>query len=82
MSAEPIAGILKRINRNQFSVRQSERSYRPGQIEIMVSNSLTQHYRLAEGASIIGHLERIDSYRVYTPPALRDRVARAFDDRI
>ena len=59
MSAETIAGILKRINRNQFAVRRPEQSYRPGQIEIMVSNSLTQHYRLVEGASVTGHLERI-----------------------
>jgi transcription termination factor Rho len=59
MSAEPIAGILKRVNRNQFSVRRPEQSYRPGQIEIMVSSSLTQRYRLAEGASVTGHLERV-----------------------
>ena len=59
MSAETIAGILKRINGNQFAVRRSQQSYRPGQIEIMVSNSLTRHYRLVEGASVTGRLERI-----------------------
>ena len=59
MSAETITGILKQINRNQFAVRRPEQSYRPGQIEIMISNSLTRQYQLAEGASVIGHLKRI-----------------------
>ena len=59
MSAETITGILRRINGNQFSVRRPENSYRPGQIEIMVSNLLTRKYRLIEGASVTGHLERV-----------------------
>lgn len=59
MSAEPIFGILKRMNGNQFSVRRPEQSYRPGQIEIIVSNSLTRQHRLAEGASLTGTAERI-----------------------
>ena len=59
MSAESITGILKRINGNQFAVRQGKQSYRPRQIEIMVSSSLTRQCRLAEGASVTGQLERI-----------------------
>jgi len=59
MSAESIAGILKQINRNQFAVRRPQQSYRSGPVEIMVGNSLTRHYRLAEGASITGTVERI-----------------------
>ncbi|MHC4771902.1 MAG: transcription termination factor Rho, partial [Planctomycetota bacterium] len=59
MSAEPIAGILKQINRNQYAVRQPEQSYRPGHIEIMVAGPLTRQHRLAEGASVTGTLERI-----------------------
>ena len=59
MSAETIAGVLKQINRNQFAVRRAQQSYRPGQIEIMVASSLTRHYRLAEGASVTGTLERV-----------------------
>ena len=59
MSAESITGILKRIKGSQFAVRRPEQSYRPGQIEIMVSNSLSRRYRLAEGASVTGTLERI-----------------------
>jgi transcription termination factor Rho len=60
MSAETIAGILKRINGNQFAVRRAEQSYRPGQIEIMVASSLTRHHRLAEGASVTGKFERVN----------------------
>ena len=52
MSVESIAGILKQVNRNQFAVRRPQQSYRSGLVEIMVSNSLTRHYRLAEGASV------------------------------
>lgn len=59
MSTDGIAGILKRINRNEFSVRRPEQSYRPGAVEIMVSNALTRQYRLAEGASVTGTVERI-----------------------
>ena len=59
MSAKPIAGILKRINKNQFAVRRAEQSYRSGPKELMVSNSLIKRYRLVEGASVTGHLERV-----------------------
>lgn len=59
MSAEPITGILKKINTNQFAVRRPEQSYRPGPVEIMVSNSLNRQFALAEGASIKGNLERV-----------------------
>ena len=59
MSTKPIAGILKRIHKNQFAVRQSEQSYRSSGTEILVSNALTRQYRLAEGASVTGMVERV-----------------------
>jgi HD superfamily phosphohydrolase len=36
---------------------------------------------IQEASHFIGRLERIDSYRVYTPPSLRDRVAAALSER-
>ena len=34
---------------------------------------------IQQASHFIGHLERIDRYRVYSPPALRERVAAAFE---
>ena len=59
MSAESVSGILKRINKNQFAVRRREQSYRPAANEIMVAGALTRKYRLAEGASVTGALDRV-----------------------
>jgi transcription termination factor Rho len=59
VSEEPITGILKRINKNQFAVRKAEQSYRPSAVEIMVSGSLVRRFPLAEGASVTGQLERV-----------------------
>ncbi len=59
MSTESISGILKRVNKNQFAVRQSQHSYRPGRIEIMVAGPLTRKWPLVEGAAVIGSAERV-----------------------
>ena len=56
--SEPITGLLKRINKHQFALRGPEQSYRPGRIEIMVANKLSQKLRLVEGAQITGQVER------------------------
>ncbi len=51
-------GILKRINKQQFAVRTAERSYRSGPVEVMVQHELVERYALAEGASVVGQVER------------------------
>jgi transcription termination factor Rho len=53
-----ITGILKLVNKGQFSVRTVERSYRPGRGELMVQPNVTGRYKLAEGATVTGLTER------------------------
>lgn len=59
MSTESISGILKRINKNQFAVRQAKFSYRPGPVEIMVAKKAARQYPLTEGAAVTGSLEQV-----------------------
>jgi len=56
--ADTITGILKDLGRQQFVLRTPERSYRKVQPEIMISPQLVRKYRLTEGASVVGQLER------------------------
>jgi len=55
--SDTITGILKRIDR-QFVVRTADRSYRKGQVEIMVSPELARQYAFSEGAAVTGQVER------------------------
>ena len=66
MSSESIDGIIKRINENQFAVRCAAQSYRAGRMEIMVDSSLARKYRLAEGASVTGRLEKAKGRQMLT----------------
>ena len=56
--SDTITGILKRMGRQQFVVRTPDRSYRKGQLEIMVSSELTSQYTLDEEAAVKGQVER------------------------
>jgi transcription termination factor Rho len=55
--AETVLGILKRLAKNQFTVRLAERSYRAAQ-QIMVHPELASRYALVEGAMVSGQIER------------------------
>lgn len=59
MSAKPINGILKEVNKGQFAVRRPEQNYRPGPVEIMVSNTIARQFPLADGASVTGSYDNI-----------------------
>ena len=37
---------------------------------------------IQQASHFIGHLERIDRYRVYSPPSLKARVAAAFEGHL
>ena len=37
---------------------------------------------IQQASHFIAHLERIDRFRVYTPPALKNRVARVFEEQL
>ena len=56
--ADTLTGILKLVNKTQFSVRTAERSYRPARGELMVQPDLTKRFQLAEGAVVTGRTER------------------------
>jgi len=56
--AETITGILKCINKRQFAIRTTDRSYRSGRSEVMVHPDLNQRFALTEGAAVTGLVER------------------------
>ena len=56
--SETISGILKHTGRGQFAVRSSDRSYRKGRFEVMVSPELARGYALSEGAAVTGQVKR------------------------
>jgi transcription termination factor Rho len=80
--ADAIAGILKRINKQQFVVRLPERSYRRAGGEILVPPEMIRRFGLIEGATIAGQTEqkkgkrrlvKIDSLGGMAPEAFRER---------
>jgi transcription termination factor Rho len=56
--ADTTTGIIKCVNKKQFAVRTAERSYRAGQVEVMIHPDVSQYDVLVEGASITGQTER------------------------
>jgi len=80
--SETISGILKHTGRGQFAVRTSDRSYRKGQFEIMVSPELARGYALSEGASVTGQVERKKGEtRLVSIETLGGMEPKAFDKR-
>jgi len=56
--ADLATGILKRINKMQFTLRAPERSYRPGPREIAINPELIRGLSLIEGAVVTGRVEQ------------------------
>ena len=56
--SDTITGILKCVGRQQCVVRTGDRSYRKGQLEIMVLPEFARQYALSEGASVTGQVEQ------------------------
>jgi transcription termination factor Rho len=56
--SEAATGILKHVGNRQFAIRTAERSYRPGQGEVMVQSDLARRLALTEGAAVSGQTER------------------------
>jgi transcription termination factor Rho len=56
--AELITGIVKRINKQQYSVRTAKRSYRKAGSEVMIHTDIVRRFSLVEGASTTGQTER------------------------
>jgi len=55
--SEAITGILKRINKDQYSLRTTERSYWPSPSAAGVPPDFVRRYGLVEGAAITGQVE-------------------------
>jgi release factor glutamine methyltransferase len=53
--SETVAGILKRINKDQYSLRTFDRSFRPGPLAATVPLDLVRRFGIVEGAA--AHLE-------------------------
>jgi len=56
--ADTTTGILKRINKMQFTLRAAERSYRSGPGEVSVNPDLIRSLALAEGVAVTGRVEQ------------------------
>ena len=56
--ADTITGIIKRLNKEQFSVRTAKRSYRKAGSEVMIHPEIVRRFELVEGASITGQTEQ------------------------
>jgi len=56
--ADTITGIIKRLNKEQFSVRTAKRSYRKAGSEVMIHPEIVRRLELVEGASITGQTEK------------------------
>jgi transcription termination factor Rho len=55
--SETATGILKRVNKDQYSLRTGDRSYRTGPLMASVSPDLVRRFGLVEGAMIVGQVE-------------------------
>jgi transcription termination factor Rho len=64
--SDTITGILKRINKEQFSLRTPERCYRPGPTAANVPMDLVRRFGLVEGAAIVGQFDLKKGKRVLT----------------
>lgn len=80
--ADTITGILKNINKRQFAVRTTERSYRPGPTEIMVHPELVNNHRLREGVMVTGQFEKKKGKRkLVSIESIGSMDPKAFDKR-
>jgi transcription termination factor Rho len=64
LKSDTITGILKCVNKHQFAVRTSDRSFRRGRTEVMVQSNLAGQFELVEGAAVSGQLQRKKNKRV------------------
>ncbi len=62
--SDTTTGILKRVNKEQYSLRTAERSYRPGPSAANVPPDLVRRFGLVEGAGVTGQIERKKGKRV------------------
>jgi len=62
--SETTTGILKRINKDQYSLRTADRSYRPGPKMASVSPDLVRRFGLVEGAMVVGQVDEKKGKRV------------------
>jgi transcription termination factor Rho len=80
--SEALTGMLKRINKDQFSLRTADRSYRPGPLMASVPPDLVRRFGLLEGAMVTGEVDvrkgkrvlaEIDTVGGLAPEAFRRR---------
>ena len=62
--SETATGILKRVNKEQFSLRTGDRSYRTGPLAASVPFDLVRRFSLVEGAMITGQVDLKKGKRV------------------
>jgi transcription termination factor Rho len=62
--SEKTTGILKRINKDQFSLRTADKSYRPSPLMASVPPDLVRRFGLVEGAMVVGQAEEKKGKRV------------------
>jgi transcription termination factor Rho len=55
--SETATGILKRVNKDQYSLRTGDPSYRTGPLMASVSPDLVRRFGLVEGAMVVGQVE-------------------------
>ena len=55
--SETATGILKRVNKDQYSLRTGDRSYRTGPLMASVSPDLVRRFGLVEGAMVTGQVD-------------------------
>ena len=55
--SEAITGILKRVNKEQYSLRTGDRSYRTGPLMASVAPDVVRRFGLVEGAMIAGQVD-------------------------
>ena len=63
--SEALTGILKRINKDQFSLRTGDKSYRPSSQMASVAPDLVRRFGLVEGAMVAGQAEERKGKRAF-----------------
>jgi transcription termination factor Rho len=80
--SEILTGILKRVNKEQYSLRTGDRSYRTGPLMASVPPDLVRRFSLVEGAMIAGQVDvrkgkrtlvSVDTVGGLRPEAFRSR---------
>lgn len=76
---ELLAEMRQRFGGHQLMVSNSAKDpHRLGQARVLVRHSDGSLRPMEESSQFIRHLARIERFRVYTPPTVRDEVAAAF----